>query len=308
MSALPSMVTPGRKIPEPGIYENISFEEYLTWDAISNSSLHAAERSMLHYKEQQPIEETPAMRLGTFCHVGRLEPSAIYRRYVVMPDLTVGLLNDEGKPYDNPRATKAYKRRVAEFNERNTDKLVVPQADFDQMVGVVAALDRDPLAHQWFTAPGPVELSIVWNDPQTGLRCKGRIDKWARGLGIVADLKTSRDCQRFPSQIAERHYHRQGAMYLDGIEVLTGEVNRFGLVAVENALPYGVMAAPLRETDIERGRAEYHRILRQIVDSQASGVWPGYVSPAEWCLPAWATKEESTDVVVLTIKGKQVKL
>ncbi len=74
MKSAPLPTAPGRKIPEPGLYENILFDEYLTWDCVSNSSLHAAERSMLHYKEQQPIEETPAMRLGTFCHVGRLEP------------------------------------------------------------------------------------------------------------------------------------------------------------------------------------------------------------------------------------------
>ncbi len=225
-----------------------------------------------------------------------------------MPDLTVGLLNDQGKPYDNPKATKAYKRRVAEFQERNADKIIVPQADFDEMVGVVAALDRDTVAHQWFTAPGPVELSIVWDDPATGLRCKGRLDKWARGLGIVADLKTCRDCLRFPAQIAERHYYRQGAMYLDGLEVLTGEINRFGLVAVESVAPYGVMAAPLREADIAQGRAEYRRSLRQIAEARSLGVWPGYVSPTEWALPAWASRSESKDVVTLTIHGKQVQI
>jgi hypothetical protein len=268
--------------------------------------LHAAEKSLLHYKEQQPIEETAAMRLGTFCHVGRLEPSAIYRRYVVMPDLTAGLLNDEGKPYDSPKATKAYKRRVAEFQERNADKLIIPQAEFDEMIGVVAALDRDERAHQWFTADGPVELSIVWDDPETGLRCKGRLDKLARGLQLVVDLKTCRDCQRFPSQIAERHYHRQGAMYLDGLEVLTGEVNQFGLVAVENSPPYGVMAAPLCEADLEQGRAEYRRHLRQIAKARDCGIWPSYASPAQWSLPAWARHD--AEALTLTIHGKQVTL
>jgi hypothetical protein len=301
----PSRTAPGRNAPAPGLYEHVSFEEYLSWDCISNSSLHAAARSLLHYKEQRPIEETPAMQLGTFCHVGRLEPSAVYRRYVVMPDLTAGLLNDLGKPYDNPKATKAYKRRVAEFQEQNADKLVVSQADFDAMVGIVAALDRDERAHAWFTAPGPVELSIVWDDPETGLRCKGRLDKLATSLQLVIDLKTCRDCRRFPAQIAERHYHRQGAMYLGGLQVLTGEVHQFGLVAVENSAPYGLMSAPLCEADLEQGRAEYRRYLRQISKAKSSGVWPSYTSPAQWSRPAWASTEAE---LTLTIQGKQVTL
>jgi hypothetical protein len=304
MSAAPP-IPPGRKILEPGFYENVPFEEYLTWDAISNSSLHAAERSMLHYKERPAIEETPAMRFGTFCHVGRLEPSAIYRRYAVMPDLTIGLLNDSGKPYDNPKATKAYKKRVAEFHEAHSDKIIVEQHQFDEMVGIVSALDRDLLAHEWFTATGAVELSLVWIDRETGLLCKARLDKWALALAIVIDLKTSRDCLRFPAQIAERSYHRQGAMYLDGIATLTGSICRFGLVAVENSAPYGVMSALVRTSDIALGRRDYRRALQQIAASRASGVWPGYTSPAEWSLPSWATREAEAPVT-LTIAGQEV--
>jgi hypothetical protein len=298
-------IPPGRKIPEPGVYENVPFDEYLTWEAISNSSLHAAERSMLHYKERPAIEETVAMRFGSFCHVGRLEPSAIYRRYAVMPDLTAGLLNDAGKPYDNPKATKAYKKRVADFHAAHSDKTIVEQAQFDEMVGIVSALDRDPRAHEWFTSNGPVELSLVWIDRDTGLLCKGRIDKWDRPQSIVIDLKTCRDCLRFPGQMAERSYHRQGAMYLDGIKALTGVECRFGLVAVENTAPYGVMSALVRPSDIELGRRDYRRALQQIAAARASGIWPGYASPDEWSLPGWATREADSPLT-LTIAGKQV--
>lgn len=293
-------------IPAPGIYENVSFADYLAWDCISNSSLQAALRSMLHYQQRQPSEETPAMRLGTLCHTGRLEPSAIYWRYVVMPDLTVGLLNDAGQPYDNPRATKAYKQRVAEFTKQHAAKQIVTQEEFDRMVGVVSALDRNRMSHDWFTATGPVELSVVWEDPVTGLRCKGRMDKWASSYGVVVDLKTTRDCLRFAAQIADRHYHRQGAMYVDGLKAATGATARFAMVAVESEPPHGVMAAPLRQADLERGRDEYRCLLKQIAEARNRGVWPGYSNPAEWCLPAWAACD--VDAVTLTIHGSEVQL
>lgn len=293
-----------RQMPPPGIYESVPFDDYLSWPYLSNSKLHAASRSLLHFREQDAIEETDAMRFGTLCHQGRLEPSAVFRRYVVMPDLTSGITTKAGKAATNPKATEEYAARVKEWRSKQADKLIVEQDEFDAMVGVVASLDRDRLSREWFASDGPTEVSIVWDDPETGLRLKARIDKAANRLQLLADLKTCRDCKRFPAAIAERGYHRQGAIYLDGWEVLTGEMYRFGLVAAENVKPFGVMAAPVHDDAIEDGRDEYHRMLRQIANANRTGLWPGYESPPAWNLPAW----HSGDSVTLTIGGKQVSI
>ena len=66
------------------------------------------------------------------------------------------------------------------------------------------------------------------------------------------------------------------------------------------------MAAPLCEADLEQGRAEYRRHLRQIARARDSGIWPSYASPAQWSLPAWARHD--AEVLTLTIHGKQVTL
>lgn len=294
--------------PGPGIYENVPFSDYLAWPYISNSSLNAAERSMFHYKNRKPVAETDAMRFGTFCHLGRLEPSAIYRRYVVMPDLTQGVLTKSGEPAKNPKTTTEYESRVARWKADNAgDKQIVEQADFDRMVGVVAALDRDPLAREWFSSDGPAEVCLVWDDPDTGLRCKSRLDKWATRLQLIADLKTCRDCLRFETDIAERNYHRQGAMYLDGLEILTrGEMHSFGLAAVENEEPFGTMTAPVSEEALEIGRDSYKAALRSIKAARESGVWSGYSSPPAWKLPAW--KQQKSEPFNLKIGGETVSL
>ena len=295
--------------PSPGIYEAVPFDTYLTWDAQSNSGLGGIERSLLHYRFHPPIEETDPMRFGTFCHLGRLEPSALFRNYVVMPDLTQGICTKDGKAAKSPKATAEYAERVERWEAANAPgKIIVTQDEFNAMVGVVAALDANELAHKWFTSPGQNEVCIVWDDPDTGIRCKGRLDKLARGIGIIADLKTTRDCLWFAKQIAERRYYRQGAMYIDGVMVLTGEVCQFGIVAVENTQPFGVMAAPLKESAVDLGREEYKAALRQIADARRTNVWPGYENPAEWSLPAWRTNGEASESVTLSIAGSQVSL
>jgi exodeoxyribonuclease VIII len=294
--------------PGPGIYENVPFDTYLSWPWISNSSLNSAERSLLHYKHRKPIQPTEPMRFGTLCHSGKLEPTSIYRRYVVMPDLTKDIKTKDGKPATNPKATAEYDQRVNRWAEENAGgKEIVSQADFDRMLGVVSAVNADPLAHRWFSDAGHTEVSIVWDDPETGLRCKSRLDKVATGERVIADLKTCADCRWFHRDIATRNYHRQGGMYQEGWAILNGgEMFAFGLAAVESEHPFGTMTAPVCQDDLEAGNDAFHACLRKIKAAQQSNHWPGYESPAEWRMPGW--KSEATEAVQLVIGGETVSL
>lgn len=294
--------------PQPGIYEGVPFDQYLLWPHISNSGLGGIERSLLHWKYREQIEETTPIRFGTLCHAGQFEPSAIFRHYIVMPDLTKGIFTQSGAAAKNPRATAEYESRVAQWEAVHAvGKKVISQAEFDGLCGVLSAINANDRAREWFAAPGPVEVSIVWDDPDTGVRCKGRLDKLALGLGMIPDLKTTRDCIWFPKQIAERRYYRQAAMYIDAVMVQCGgHLCRFGMVAVENVKPYGVMAAPLRDADVEQGRDEYKSALRSIAAAQKNGIYTSYDNPDEWALPAW--RAASSDPVELTFGGVPLTL
>lgn len=292
--------------PEPGVYEGVEFEEYLSWPYISNSKLSAAERSMAHFRLGKAIEETEAMRLGTLVHAGKLEPLALMQRYVVMPDIAARLRKPDGSQYEKPRATAAYRAEVKEFEAQHPGKVILEQDDYDTMLGVVTALANHHRARLYLDAPGPIEVAIVWDDPETGIRLKGRLDKLARRDRRIADLKTSFDPAEFATHIARRGYHRQGALYVDGMQVLTGEQYQFCLVAAETKPPFGVRAAPLSDDSIETGRSEYRGLLRQIAECLTSQEWPAYDDPEEWVLPAWKLAKD--EPLQLTIGGKAVSL
>lgn len=55
--------------PDPGIYLDVPFEDYLQWDAISNSKLSLANRSLAHFKAGWNDTESKALRLGS--QIGR---------------------------------------------------------------------------------------------------------------------------------------------------------------------------------------------------------------------------------------------
>lgn len=277
--------------PEPGIYENIPFGDYIAWDAINNSMLSHAKKSLAQYRKARrdgSTEETDAMRFGTLCHTGKLEPLVLMERYVVRPRFEDSIRKSDGGRYENPRMTSAYKAEVASWRTAIGDKIEVTQVELDNMTGVVKSLASHDRAREYLEGAGPTEASFIWIDQQSGLRCKGRCDKLKLREGMIGDLKTTRDVCGFEGLIPKFSYHRQAAFYIDGIATLTGVVCRFGLVAAESSDPFGVRAAPLSEAALLIGREEYEGLLAAIAVAQQENDWPGPDSPDEWQLPGWA--------------------
>jgi len=284
--------------PSPGIYYGVPFDEYLAWDAVSNSSLSPALKSMLHYREQKALADTPAMRLGRVVHAGKLDPAALLEDYAAMPDFTP-LLKGE---YTRPRASKEWKELEAAWLEKNVGKEIVTSDEMERLKGILTALWKHLRAAAYLSRGIP-EVSIVWVDPESGLTCKGRLDWLDPDTPAVTDLKTTSDASRFETQIARLSYHRQAAFYAAGLRVLTGKRHAVRIVAVENDHPFGVRAAPLSADALSAGRDEYRRLLEEIATCKKSGAWPGYQDPNEWELPEWALPKTE-----LTVNGVRVAL
>ncbi len=290
--------------PAPGVYRNIPFEDYLAWPAVSNSRITMARRSLLHFKEQV-IKDTPNLFLGRFTHCGVLEPLWVSMRYAVMPpyELDAGNCTAQGKP-STAKTTKYYEAKERAFREANEGKEIVDQATFDMLVGVTRSLMKSERASQYLTERGEAEVSLVWIDPETQLRCKARIDLLNSGIN---DLKTCADAMKFPRSIAEYGYHRQGAFYRAGWSILNGgEILPFRLIAVEKTRPYGVRAAPLNEDALDMGEEEVRRALRDIAGAYKSNKWPCYDDPSSWCLPSFYVGDD--EPVELTIGGQTVTI
>ena len=225
--------------PKPGIYPDVSFEDYLQWDALSNSRMSLAKRSLFHFKYQEWSEPTKAMTLGSLMHCGQLEPRMLSQRYVVMPEFhrDENNVTDSGKR-SFAKTTKYVKLKVEQFEQRNSDKEIVEQEEYDKMLGMCNSLADNGLAHQALNGKGPTEVSYLWIDPDTGLLCKARTDKVNQMLDALVDLKTTRDALEFPKSIANFGYDRQAAHYLAGWKELTGDDYDFIIPAVETSSPF----------------------------------------------------------------------
>ena len=289
-----------KQIPEPGIYENIPFETYLQWDAVSASRLKLASRSMAHYHAGFVGEETKAMRFGSLAHCGKLEPLAVAERYAVMPTFELDEENKTTKGVSTTsKNTLYYREQLGKFEAANRDKIFVEQREFDDMKGIVTALCENEQAMK--SLIGKHEVSMVWIDPETGLFCKCRHDSISFETKRIGDLKTCQDCQWFERDVKRYQYHLQMAHYRYGVEVLTGEVLEPWLVAVEKTRPWGNMAAPVSERALEIGEKMRAERMRKIAECKKTNRWPGYASP-----DSWNVQEEAAKPVEVTIGGTKV--
>ena len=285
---------------EPGIYYDIPFEEYKTWDAVSNSKLNLAAKSAAHYKQGFGDKTTPALRMGSLTHCGVLEPDQLGKRYVVEPDFASMPENVDAKGNRSfSSATtfvKEVRRSFAQYHDR---KQIVTQAEYDRVVGVANSLARKEKVRE-LLSHGNAEVSLAWTDVATGLACKCRID-WLQvtdDLVRIVDLKTCRDARKFQSSIADYGYHRQMAFYVRGIEAIMG-IRRIEthLIAVETEAPYCSRTAPLAVTALRHGGIEIDGLLELVASCKALGAWPGYDDPTEWELPAWVTRKNDDELV-----------
>jgi hypothetical protein len=284
----------GLKCPEPGVYENVAAEDYFAWSAVSNSKLSLLKRSPRHYQHGFS-EATPAMQLGSLVHSGVLEPLAIAKRYVFMPDYAKHPGNTTASGDRSfSSATKFVKQMEEQFRQMHFDKEIVTEEQYNTMVGMSTALaDNDKAKH--LLRDGRAEVSMVWDDPETGLRCKARAD-WLKP-GVMADLKTTMDAGQFERSIVKFGYHRQMAFYTRGLMANGIDADPW-IICVEKSAPFGCRCAPMDSEALRIGANEIDELLGLLVECQARDFWPGYQNPSVWSVPEWYSKSEQLELIV----------
>jgi hypothetical protein len=285
--------------PEPGVYRGIAAEEYFAWDAVSNSKLNLMRRSAAHYKHGFN-EPTAQMALGSLVHSGVLEPLSIAKRYVFMPNYAAHPDNvSKTGQRSFSSATDFVKRMQEDFQRLNHDKEIVSEDHYNTMIGMASSLSDNAVARDLFR-DGQAEVSLVWDDPSSGLRCKCRIDWLRMKSAEFVDLKTTADASDFERSIAKFGYHRQMAFYQWGLFAAAGIRATPWIVAAETKAPFGCRAAQMLPESIEIGRQEVQELLQQVADCLESDEWPGYPNPTSWGLPEWylRTNEQPVELLI----------
>ena len=290
----PALTTlPAWADPWPGkavIYDLPEEKYHGTRAIISKSSLDIFARTPLHYYHSLDAERdapTSEMKMGSAFHVATLEPDLFTRKVAVIPDDIASL---------PMQSSKNRALRDAWAADEAFGKIILKPDEFAHVDGMASAVRRHPAARK-LLASGTSEVTALWTDPETGLRCKSRADFICQMRGVYVDLKSAVSAapDAFQRSAVNMRYHVQDAFYSRAFEENGTHIEHFVFVVVEREPPYAVACYQLDETAKLKGESLYMKELRDLRDCMEANFWPGYGDRVmDLSLPPWATRDDTT--------------
>ena len=259
---------------------NMTLAQYRACKGVNWSALKHYGHSPAHYRAHvdAPPKQTEEMQTGSALHAIVLEGEEVFAsRYAVAP---------EGVK----RNTKAGKDEWAAFEAANEGKEIIKPEQAESVRAMAAALAAHPAAARLLARCREREKSIFWEDPATGVSCKGRLDGFDPAGAIVLDLKTARDAspRGFARAAADLGYHGQAAFYLNGLAA-SGLSARFVFAVVEKTPPFAVALYHIDGDELAAGRQLAARYLDLHARCIEANEWPGYAPDVQTlALPRWA--------------------
>jgi hypothetical protein len=231
------------------------------------------------------------MLIGRAVHEAILESEKFTEHYACLDDsIVVAAIGGA-----NPRATKAYKEFKAQFESDTAGKEVLIIDEYASILNIRDAVMAHKAASKLLNEAGESELSLVWEDKQTGVPMKGRLDKLLTTSRII-DLKTceSANPKDFEKSIFNYGYYLQAAVYTEAFKVNYGiEPLPFTFIAVENKPPYGVAVYELDEQALVLGQQVMRQCINLYKECKEFNDWPSYsqevqtISVPKWALKGW---------------------
>jgi hypothetical protein len=284
--------------PEPGIYPNVPDATYRSWSAVSASMLKqlvnvrgepVPPAYLKAWMDGRRDYKSKAQAFGTNYHAMVLQPDAFAARYLVVPKIK------------RDKRTDAYKAILEQVG--GDESRIVFDEEVAEMREAHNSLRSETRQRKLICHAGACEVAVVWDDADTGLRCKALIDKLLPpGHDIAIDLKTTADIDIRPffNDIAEYGYDVQAAHYTSGIAAAPGEWGRrevrYVIVAQEKEYPYLSRLFDLTDTRVspcavEVGRIKVRLAMERLVKCIERGAWVGYgpdvtpVAMVPWSIP-----------------------
>lgn len=271
---------------EPGMYLDISNEDYHSGAGVSKSQLDdiATNPAIYKWRKEAPVdtEKLKALDMGTALHCLLLEPLEFDKRFIVAPEFN--------------RRTTAGKEEEARFlKDCEGSGMTVMDAEQGRKLKLMreSALAH-PAARWLLEAEGHCEGSIYWTDDETSELCRIRPDKFLTGQPVIVDVKKVADMDRFPRHLAEFRYHMQDAMYREGYLRHFGEYPMFIFLCVSETIDcgrYPVRTFQIQPDDTEDGYNLFRTSLNTYHECRTTDNWGGI---EEITRPAWAKKKDYT--------------
>ena len=241
----------------------MSESEYRSLVGLNASRFKAFFRSPFHFQNQQEVETSEAMRVGTAIHTAILEPEEYFATIAYLPDI-------DGR-------TKEGKILKAEFEENNVGKIIL-KADSREIVercskSVVACMKAN--ADKFSSG---IRKEVVVIGSLCNIDCKAKLDIVDVERGVITDIKSCQDANRFRYDVQDRLYWVQAGFYCLMAEMMWSKPFSFQFLAVENTNPSGSVLYTVSDEELQIWKNCVIRELSRYKTNTISGIWEGYTS------------------------------
>lgn len=174
---------------------------------------------------------------------------------------------------------------LLKFDRIKKNEIELDSNELNQVVSVSRAINDNKYAKNAFSQEGESELSLFWQDEETGIWLKCRPDFLPYDCLDVPDYKTcaSSEPEKFSSDFIKLHYYVQAAQYRTGIYEVTKhllgepiEVNNFFFVAQEKKRPFITQVFLPEMNIVDYGVKAVRKALEIYQESQAKEIWRTY--------------------------------
>jgi len=296
---------------EPGIHRDVPIRDYLALPYMSASRLEVFRRSPLQYRHALTVEKEPtdAMLRGTALHLALLEPGKFEGRYVTIGRCAGRKADGERCQYNGSvyRDGQSFcgTHDPAKGDPIDPSVHVMKQPEYDKVLGMRDAVkERDTpgaeRARTLFEGRGEFEVTVVFDDPETGVRCRIRPDRLVERAGMHVALKSARNAAgyAFRRDAENRGYFRSLALYRRGLLAVGWPYRDTSVLAIEPEPPHDLECwlADEDEHGLRSADREVTAALREYAECERDDQWPGYNRGGFALLtrPSWATDTEET--------------
>lgn len=242
------------------IIDNMPFNEYLSIDRLSASSLKNFQKSPAYYMQQKSVKKEPsdAMKLGTMIHTWMLENKTFHNMYYAIPKL-------DKRTKDGKAAYQSY------LNSANGRELIDEK--------LVDRFTKLPIKDK-----SKNEVTVLWE--HNGIKCKSRFDMLYEDG--IEDLKTINNIFNIDRDFYKFGYHIQAGFYAQAFKEAFGKWPKFFNFTFISTDPeyFDLVTCPISFEYLELGRMRVLELIKKYQECKESGKYPG-ISSFEIETPSW---------------------
>jgi hypothetical protein len=302
-------VAPGGQIQEPGAYR-CSMTDYhgqkiCPGVSISSSGIRTVTKASPHAfwktsdlnpNRYPPKDPGEGLILGSGAHCLILGDEVFNEKFIYVPEdapqrptaTQIAAFERDGFWSENARPRAEF---WAEFDKRAEGRMLITAEQVQKITYMAENLAASPVAVEALTSQ-LTEISMIWQDEQTGLWIKSRPDCMPSNGYDFGDLKTFAPkggdlvlaAQR---AITDMAYAQQMALAVEGAErVLGTTASTAMLVFVQTSEPYEVVPIQIDEEALYWARVLNRDAIDKIARGLATGEWPmRAVEPVPYSYP-----------------------